>query len=118
MLFQMDMAKFNDKNGIFWNSLTGSLSEHSVHELRLLHESHSEDFSKALKILADGTRYEDRREAYGNTGMLDYLLELQATTLDVEVRNECLRAIANSCADTGKAITCFLRASANLLCVR
>lgn len=114
----MDMAKYDDKDGSFWNSFTGDLSEHSVHELRRLHEIGPEGFSTALKILADGTRCEDRREAYGKTGMLGYLLELQATTLDVEVRSECLRAIANSCADTGKAITCFLRASANISFIR
>ncbi|KAG6995829.1 hypothetical protein G7Y79_00041g077810 [Physcia stellaris] len=94
------MAKPHDKDGGFSKSFTGNLSEHSVQKLRQLHESRSEDFTTALKILADGTRCEDRREAYGKTGMLDYLLELQATTLVVEVRSECLRAIANSCADT------------------
>ena len=104
MVPKFDMAKSHDNDGNSGKSFTGSLSENSVHELRQLQESRCEDFSIALKILADGTRCEDRREAYGKTGMLDYLLNLQATTLDVEVRSECLRAIANSCADTGKTI--------------
>ena len=114
----MDMAEYNDKDGTFGKVFTGDLSEHSVHELRRLHETRPEGFSTALKILADGTRCEDRREAYGKTGMLDYLLELQVTTLDIEVRRECLRAIANSCADTGKVFAYFLMASANLPFIR
>lgn len=112
------MAEHNNKDGEFRTFSAGDLSERSVYQLRRLRENHPEGFSTALKILADGSRCEDRREAYGKTGILEYLLELQATMLDIEVRRECLRAIANSCADTGMVIACCLRSSANLFLVR
>ena len=56
---------------------------------------------QALKLLADGARIEDRREAYGQLGLLDYLLGLQHNC--PYTRNEALRAVANVCADNGKA---------------
>lgn len=58
-------------------------------------------FRRALHVLADGGRDEDRRGAYGQTGLLDYLLEVQANCLNG--RTPSLRAIANACADNGKA---------------
>ena len=61
----------------------------------------STKYCKALEILADGSRNEDRREAYGQTGLLDYLLEVQASSQ--YGCQEALRAIANACADNGKA---------------
>lgn len=58
-------------------------------------------FLKALQVLANGSRDEDRREAYGKTGLLDYFLEVQAKCYDA--RKPSLQAIANACADNGKA---------------
>lgn len=114
----MDTAEDCNQDGIYERLLTENLSLHSLHELQQIREKSPQDFSTALKILADGSRCEDRREAYGETGILDWLLELQATSLDVEVRRECIRAIANSCADTGKVFVCFLKASADLHFIR
>lgn len=57
-------------------------------------------FHQALELLADGARIEDRREAYGQLGLLDYLLELQHSC--PHGRDGALRAIVNACADHGK----------------
>ena len=85
-----------------WNLFRDFPAQPTLPMLRQLRQDSSSDFLKALSILADGSRIEERREAYGETGILDYFLETQATAPEIEVRRECLRAIANACADTGK----------------
>ena len=56
---------------------------------------------QALRLLADGTRIEGRREAYGQLGFLDFVLGLQYKCQ--HGRDDALRAVANLCADNGKA---------------
>ena len=72
-------------------------------ELQRLRQVAPDGFAEALKVLADGSRNEASREAYGTTGLLNYFMELQAVSLDFSVRFEALRAIANACADNSKA---------------
>lgn len=84
-----------------------SPSQTTVQTLQWLLEDCPEACSKAIRILADGSRNEDRREAYGETGLLGCLMEIQATFPDDGTRRETLRAVANACADTGKAIMYF-----------
>ena len=85
-----------------WDVSQDAPNNSIVVSLRELTEGEHSRFLDALRTLADGSRHEDRREAYGSTGLLDYAMELQATTTDLYVRRESLRIIANACADTGK----------------
>lgn len=84
-----------------------SPSQTTLQTLQSLLQDCPKGCSKAIRILADGSRNEDRRAAYGETGLLGYLLEIQATSPDDDTRREALRALANACADTGKAIMFF-----------
>ena len=67
---------------------------------------------QALKLLADGARIEDRREAYGQLGLLEYLLELQHDCRSEH--DEALRAIANACANNGKVHRVLLESCSSL----
>ena len=87
----------------FWNIFRDFPAQPTLPMLRRLRRDSPSDFLNAVSILADGSRIEERREAYGEIGMLEYFLEMQAIAPEKEVRRECLRAIANACADTGKA---------------
>ena len=95
-------------NELPWNLFRDFPTQPALQVLRQLRQASPSDFLKALSILADGSRIEERREAYGEIGLLDYFLETQATAPEIEVRRECLRAIANACADTGKVTGVYL----------
>lgn len=95
-------------NEIPWNLFRDFPAPSTLPMLQRLHQDSPSAFLKALTFLADGSRIEERREAYGETGLLEYFLETQATATEQEVRRECLRAIANACADTGKVASVYL----------
>ena len=67
---------------------------------------------QALTLLADGARSEDRREAYGQLGLLECLLELQHDCRSGH--DEALRAIANACANNGKVHGVLLKSCSSL----
>ena len=98
----------NMDSELFWNLLRDFPAQTTLPVLRQLRQDSPKNFLKALHILADGSRLEERREAYGETGLVDYFLEMQATAPEKEVHRECLRAITNACADTGKATGVYL----------
>ena len=75
-------------------------------------DQNSAIFRQALKLIADGTRDENRREAYGQLGLLEYLLELQHNCR--QGHDEALRAIANACANNGKAHDVLLMSCSSL----
>ena len=91
-----------------WNLFQDFPAQPTLSMLRQIRQNSPTAFLKALRVLADGSRIEERREAYGETGLLDYFLEMQARASEKEVRRECLRAIANACADNGKATGVYL----------
>lgn len=102
-------AEFELAKETLWDVRTEPWSEEALPTLRRLHQESPRDFFEVLHVLADGSRHEARREAYGETGLLDYFLQLQATVPDKDVRRECLRAIANACADIGMANTTLFK---------
>ena len=93
---------------LLWDLFRDFPAQPTLPMLRRLRQDSPSGFLKALNILADGSRIEERREAYGEAGLLEYFLDMQATAPEKDVRRECLRAIANACADTGKAIGVYL----------
>lgn len=112
----MDIDSAMDSE-ILWNLFQDSPAQPTLLMLRRFRQDSPTAFLKALSILADGSRIEERREAYGETGLLDYFLEIQATAPEKGVRRECLRAIANACADTGKATGVYLSLfSSSVIC--